>query len=390
MTLNGIDVSSWQNGIKTGQLPVDFVIAKATEGTGYVSPDCVRQVEEAHSAGKKTGTYHYINGSGAEAEAQHYIDNIKGWLHRDIIAVDWEQTGNSAWGNTSYLESVVKAIIDKTGVKPLIYGSQAVYQQLNQVAAKYDCGLWIAQYANMNATGFQDTPWNEGAYKCAMRQYSSAGAIQGWSGNLDLDKFYGDAAAWDAYASASKSGEAPKPASAPAPNPNPAPAPKPASGQRTYTVQKGDTLSGIAAKFGTNYQHLADINGIKDPNHINIGQVIRIDSAAPAPAPAATGTYVVKRGDTLSGIATKFGTSVGNLVALNGIKDPNRINEGQVLKVNGHAPAPAPAPARTYTVKPGDTLSGIASRFGTTYQHLAQINGIQNPDHINVGQTIRY
>ena len=61
-------------------------------------------------------------------------------------------------------------------------------------------GLWIAQYADMNPTGYQAEPWNEGAYDCAMRQYSSCGRLNGYNGNLDLNKFYGDRAAWNKYA----------------------------------------------------------------------------------------------------------------------------------------------------------------------------------------------
>ena len=62
-----------------------------------------------------------------------------------------------------------------------------------------DYGLWIAQYANYTPTGYQTTPWNEGAYTCAIRQYSSCGTLAGYGGRLDLDKFYGDKNAWKAY-----------------------------------------------------------------------------------------------------------------------------------------------------------------------------------------------
>ena len=211
MALNGIDISNWQAGINLSAVPLDFVIAKATEGTNYVSPDCSRQIEQARSAGKLCGTYHYINGSGAQAEAQYYINNIKNWVKKDVLALDWESTGNAAWGNVGYLDAVTAEVIRLTGVPPILYGSASVYGQLAQVAQKYNCGLWIAQYADMNATGYQDTPWNEGAYGCAIRQYSSSGRLDGYNGNLDLDKFYGDANAWNAYAHSDGS-SAPAPA----------------------------------------------------------------------------------------------------------------------------------------------------------------------------------
>lgn len=106
---------------------------------------------------------------------------------------------------------------------------------------------------------------------------------------------------------------------------------------------------------------------------------------APTPAPAAPqGTYTVQKGDTLSGIASKFGTTYQYLAQINGIANPNIIFPGQVLKVTASA-----SPAKTYTVVRGDTLSGIASHFGTTYQHLAEINGIANPNLIYTGQVLK-
>lgn len=103
----------------------------------------------------------------------------------------------------------------------------------------------------------------------------------------------------------------------------------------------------------------------------------------PAPAPTAE-THTVKSGETLSGIAAKYGTTYQHLAAINGINNPDLIYAGQVLKIDGAA-----APSKTYTVKGGDTLSGIAARYGTTYQKLAQINGISNPDLIHPGQMIK-
>lgn len=309
MTMQGIDVSSWQTGIDVSKVPADFVIAKATEGTNYVNPDCDRVVQQCIKLGKCWGTYHYVDGSGAVAEADYYVNNVKGYVGRGILCIDWESGSNRAWGNYAYLETLVSRVIERTGIKPLIYVQASAYAPTAAVAQRHDCGLWIAQYADMNATGYQDTPWNEGAYTCAIRQYSSAGRLTGWNGNLDLDKFYGDANAWRKYAGASG-------AAAPAPKPT-----DPLAGKsdnqladeviagkygdgenrkralgnrynavqaivnqklggghqsRTYTVRAGDTLSGIAARYGTTWQHLQQLNGIADANRIYPGQVLRI------------------------------------------------------------------------------------------------------------------
>ena len=94
--------------------------------------------------------------------------------------------------------------------------------------------------------------------------------------------------------------------------------------------------------------------------------------------------YVVKSGDTLSGIASMYGTSYQKIASDNGIANPNLIHPGQVLKINGGS-----APShKTYTVKSGDTLSGIASMYGTSYQKIASDNGIANPNLIHPGQVL--
>ncbi len=118
---------------------------------------------------------------------------------------------------------------------------------------------------------------------------------------------------------------------------------------------------------------------------------------APAPTPATSSatSYTIKSGDTLSGIAARFGTTTKKLMNLNNITDANQIRIGQVLKLPGAstaAPAPAPAPApsaRTYKIKSGDSLSAIAVRFGTTTRKLMNLNDIANADQIRIGQVIK-
>lgn len=103
----------------------------------------------------------------------------------------------------------------------------------------------------------------------------------------------------------------------------------------------------------------------------------------PAP-PTSTGVYTVKSGDTLSSIAQKYGTTWQALAASNGLSNPNLIYPNQVLKVPGPA-----STQQTYTVKQGDTLSGIASANGTSWQTLAAINGLSNPSLIYPGQVLK-
>ena len=326
MTMNGIDVSSWQAGIDLGKVPADFVIVKATQGNWYVSPNADAQYQSAKRSGRLLGIYHYVDGrGGAAGEVDFFIKNCKNYLHEALIAVDWEAEGNGQWGNEAYLEEVVRLIKQKTGVTPLIYSMQSRYAQVKAVADRQNAGLWIAQYGSMDATGYQSHPWNEGSYSCAIRQYSSTGRLPGWGGNLDLNIAYMDAAAWKRYAN-------PQGKPAPAPAPKPKPAPKPAPKPGTYTVRSGDTLSGIAAAHGTSWQELQRINGLANANLIFPGQVLKLPGGG-KPAPQKR-TYVVRSGDNLSAIAARYGTSWQALAQKNGLSNPNLIFPGQVLRID--------------------------------------------------------
>jgi LysM repeat protein len=104
------------------------------------------------------------------------------------------------------------------------------------------------------------------------------------------------------------------------------------------------------------------------------------------------GTYVVRPGDTLSAIAGRLGVSVGTLIDANGITDPNRVYAGQTLTVPGAAPA-APATRspgiRAHVVAPGETLTAIAARFGTSVQAIVDLNDIRDPNHVQIGRKLR-
>lgn len=204
MALNGIDISSWQNGINIATVPADFVIVKATQGTNYTSPCFRAQADVTLNSGKLLGIYHYISGGNWQAEAQYFVNTVKDYVGRAVLALDFESGDNSAYGDTAYLQQCAQTVYNLTGVHLLLYGSQRDYGRLAAVGKATNCGLWIAQYANNKHTGYQGEPWNEGAYSCAMRQYSSAGALPNYGGNLDLNKFYGDATAWQSYARSDK------------------------------------------------------------------------------------------------------------------------------------------------------------------------------------------
>jgi len=169
-----------------------------------------------------------------------------------------------------------------------------------------DVLLWIARY--------NGDPGNPGwpHPQLAVHQHTQKGSVPGIAGNVDRD------ATVSGYTLAQLTLDA----SAPTAPPTPAP---PAAGSGTYTVRLGDTLSGIAAKFGTTVAALVAANGISNPNLIHPGQILEL------PGTATTGSrrYQIRYGDTLSGIAARYSTTVAAICARNGITNPNKIQAGQ-------------------------------------------------------------
>nr|DAU44666.1 MAG TPA: hypothetical protein [Caudoviricetes sp.] len=318
--LRVVDVASHQAGIVTGALDCDAVICKATEGTGYVNPYCDEHYQSAKAAGKLLGVYHYASGGNPEAEAEFFINNVQGYLHEAILVLDWESGDNAAWGDSSWVARFCAHVVALTGINPMIYVQRSA---ANQCVGLGDYGIWLAEYPDYALRGWGDyvEPNYSGDY--AMHQFTSSGAISGWSGPLDLSLFFGDANAWLAYAGATGQ---------PVPTPQLQTYVQPTvqSGDTTYIVQSGDTLSGIAARYGTTYQHLAEINGIANPNLIHVGQEIHIDGTAPTTSEE---YYTIQSGDTLSGIAERYGTSYQYLAYINGISDPNKIYVGDTIRV---------------------------------------------------------
>lgn len=112
--------------------------------------------------------------------------------------------------------------------------------------------------------------------------------------------------------------------------------PTAAFADQTYVVRRGDTLSRIAARYGTSMQAIMNANGIRNANYIWVGQRLRIPGGGGGgSASASGGVYVVRRGDTLGRIAARFGTSITALMNANGIRNPNLIYVGQRLRLSG-------------------------------------------------------
>lgn len=312
-TMNGIDVSNWQAGLNISDVACDFVIAKATEGLNFVDKYCDKFIQQAIKLGKPFGFYHFARPKNdAVREAEYFYNNCRGYFGKGIPILDWE-SGNTS--DVAWAKRWLDRVYQLSGVKPVIYMSESVVNahDWSSVAAA-DYGLWVAKYRDNNpdynysmasAGSRPKVKW--WPFYC-MWQWTSSGRLNGYNGNLDCNVFYGDVNTWNKYAG--KSGTASKPAPAPARKSNEVIAQEVINGawgngedrkkrltaagynytvvqaivnrkmaaNRAvyYTIRRGDTLSAIAARYGTTYQKLAAMNGIADPNRIYAGQRIRV------------------------------------------------------------------------------------------------------------------
>ena len=154
-------------------------------------------------------------------------------------------------------------------------------------------------------------------------------------------------------------------------------------------VKRGETLSEIADRYGTSVSRLMEMNGLRDANDLWAGSRIKVPGNVYSGG--GSGNYTVKAGETLSEIADRYGTSVDRLVQLNGLRDANDLWAGSRIQVPGASARPQVAVnknAKTHQVQPGESLSSIADRYGVSMQRLIAINGISNPNQVMAGSTL--
>lgn len=374
MTMQGIDISSYQAGIDLTRVPCDFIIVKATQGTGYVNPDCVRAVEQALAAGKLVGVYHYIDGSGAQGEADHFVDQISGWVGRVLVCLDWESGSNVRWGDLGYLGAVIDRVRERTGRPPVVYASSAAFPW--QTCADRDCGAWVAQYASMDQTGYQDHPWGEGAYDCLIRQYSATGRLPGWGGDLDLDIFYGDRTLWGAYVTGAGG------------------AGKESDVQLTDIVIRPDgheatvqdVLSYIDMRCETLAGQMDDLMGI-----VKAGGITRRgdgDETGRTDLCWEVG-WLPKNFAALQDLISRAAQREDVTALVNELQAARRAADDQARQqAEPGTVAAAALAADVHVVEAGETLKGIAEAAGTTVQAIVDANPGLAPNDLVAGQRI--
>lgn len=394
---HGVDWSRYQgaNGI-FGYGHDKFAICQigGVNGGGiYGQSTYETQVASAIAQGKRAHTYIWYQVGGNASLGEQVLNTFLPQVQTpkgSIVALDYE-SGASAdkQANTNAILHGMR-MIKAAGYTPMYY-SYKPYTVANvyvdQVVREFPNSLWMAAYPDYNVTptpNYNVFPSMDGV---AIYQFTSTYIAGGLDGNVDLtgitDNGY-------------TKGNNPE-TQTPAIN----------QGQQADNTPKSEISAGnqVKVKFSANVwatgeaipdwvkgrtYDVAQVSGNRVllsgiNSWINKADVEIISvSSAPIQAPA-TSTYTVRSGDTLSSIASKFGTSYQALASLNGISNPNLIYVGQVLRVSGSASAGSVY----YIVRAGDNLSAIASRYGTSYQSIASLNGLANPNLIFAGQTLK-
>lgn len=174
-----------------------------------------------------------------------------------------------------------------------------------------------------------------------------------------------------------------------------------------YTIQSGDSLTSVANKYGISIDELAAANNLSTDAGLIRGKTLTIPEAGSTKAKAvqptankaakptqhpnsqattqtkkfkATENYTVQAGDSLHGLANKYGVSVSDLAAANGLSSNTQLKRGQTIKV--------PKLTDSYTVKSGDSLNSLAKKYGISVAELAKMNGLDSQAQLKKGQKL--
>ena len=415
---SGIDVSVYQGDIDFEQVKnsgIEVVYIRAGYGFSVTDPKFEENYTNATKAGLKCGAYYFVTARNTEQaylQATRFAELISGKTFAARPAMDFEEFGSLGKNGINLVGlAFMQKLRELTGIVPILYtDAYNASETWDWNFAQFP--LWVADY-DAEEPYVTSNIWQS----YAGFQYSDRGEIPGIYGNVDLDRFtssvflnganeatptkspdairytvkrgdtlWGIAKKFGVTVSAVVNANNIR-------NPNliyvgevfiiPHMTSAESSGYTLYTVRRGDTLWGIAKKFGVTVSAVVNANNIRNPNLIYVGEVFIIPHMTSAESSGYT-LYTVRRGDTLWGISRKFGTSINSIVALNGIENPNLIYAGEVFKI----PSARSEQAVIYTVKRGDTLWGISRKFGTTVENLVKLNSVKNPNLIYVGEKL--
>ncbi|BDX47763.1 1,4-beta-N-acetylmuramidase [Enterococcus hirae] len=352
------------------------------------------QVASAIAQGKRAHTYIWYDTYGNMDIAKQAMDYFLPKIQTpkgSIVALDFEHGASS--DRNANTETILYGMrrIKQAGYTPMYYSYKPFtlqYVDYQRIIKEFPNSLWIAGYPSYNVTPeplYNYFPSMDGV---AIWQFTSTYIAGGLDGNVDLTGITDNG-----YTNSDK-----PQTETPAIN----------AGEETSETPKSEIKVGDTVKVNFSANQWATGEAIPqwvkgesykvqqiDGNKILLANILSWidksnvellpDSTTVVEQPSVVQTHVVQYGENLSSIATKYRTTYQALASLNGLSNPNMIYAGQVLKVNEKV-----STTRTYTVRSGENLSSIASRLGITYQVLAQRNGLSNPNLIYPGQTLSY
>lgn len=267
--LKGADISDYQGQPDFDKLKeaVDFVLTKATEGVGFMAQTLNRNKAEMRRVGLQHGFYHFARGGDSIAEADYFVDQIGDYHKGELLMLDWEiEHVDPARWCLPWLQRVEA----RTGTKPLIYMNLSTAHAYDwSPVVQNENGLVIASYGAIDDGLPHDAPDSAQWPFLAIWQYTSRGAVNGITVPVDLDIFYGDAAALARYGGADLASALSQP--------DAAHGPATLSGLESYTVRPGDSMSAVAQRFGISLPELERANPqIHNPNLIHVGEMLHI------------------------------------------------------------------------------------------------------------------
>lgn len=376
MAYKGPDISSWQGDIdiKTLADQVDFFIFRGYAGSSK-DKKVDRNVNLAIECNKPYGLYIYsyaLNVAQAKEEAQRMVTLANSYsVKPNFLVIDMEDADNYKSRNGMPSNQTLKdictvegEIFEQAGYYTLVYASSSWFKNQLDGLTRFD--KWVAHWPTSGGKqkGNATSPDGENANNCGIWQFTSEGTLNGYNGRLDMNYGYKDFIV-KGYTV----------------NPTPSQPTKKSNEEIAEEVKQGLWGNGEDRKnrltaAGYDYNTIQDIvnKSYKDTSKPNITY------------------YTVKRGDTLSGIGSKYGVNWKDIASLNNISGPKYIiYTGQVLKIaiSGQTSQPSTPSYTTYTVKSGDNLSTIGARLGKNWQAIARLNGISSPYTIYPGQVLK-
>jgi len=317
----GIDVSVYQGNIDfaaVAQSGIRMVYIRAGEGDHTVDTRFEQNYANAKANGLLVGLYYYATATTvaeAQTQARAFAALASGKSIDGRLALDFEQLGGLSHEQVNEIAlAFLDELVSVSGLQGVLYSDLSNARDVFDARmTKYP--LWIAHYGVTQ-------PGDPGKWTSwAGFQYSDTGSVPGISGNVDLDHFT------DAMLNSGSTGGGGGSTSGGGSNTGGG-----GATSNQYTVVVGDTLADIAIRNNTSVERLITLNNIANPHLIYAGQVLVVQ-AGDMGAKAGEAWYTIQRGDTLGGIAAQYGTSISALATLNGLQNPDLIYAGSGLQI---------------------------------------------------------